>query len=324
MSQDLFDLFNIAVEEEKKEITVKATQKAKDTKKNNEKAKENKKKAVDELDGMNIETVLRFHTINHSILDYFAEEEVNQGITVMDEKEGKEKINKISKEDIRLKMERDYPELTKELTNMVFVKEKNMIVVMNAAGKKGLPAAPQKSAPKESAVFWHNDLLYIRDINTPVKIPHKFLMKFINLARGVAATHGTEVHADIYYDPEKKDFHFHVPPQVATIFAVQPLPLPEEDIDRWLYLSNMIKVLEIHSHHTMRAIPSKTDDANERKPIYFCIVGRVQDFFPEIYTRTYDVVNQRYVKLEPFQVFETPVELPQQYPQISFEKECHE
>ena len=33
MSQDLFDLFNIAVEEEKKEITVKATQKAKILKK---------------------------------------------------------------------------------------------------------------------------------------------------------------------------------------------------------------------------------------------------------------------------------------------------
>ena len=122
----------------------------------------------------------------------------------------------------------------------------------------------------------------------------------------------------------KKGLSFPRSTPSSNNFAVQPLPLPEEDIDRWLYLSNMIKVLEIHSHHTMRAIPSKTDDANERKPIYFCIVGRVQDFFPEIYTRTYDVVNQRYVKLEPFQVFETPVELPQQYPQISFEKECHE
>lgn len=310
--EDLFSILNIEVEEVK---TVTATQKAKDTKKQKEKAAIAKSKSdTEELKEINLETIIRFASLNHGITDYFTNEEIQNGIRVPNQ-EGKEEMKKITKEDVRCRMERDYPELVKELTNMVFINEKNMIVVMNVAGKKGA-ITTEKTAPSISkgAVFWNNGMLYFSDSKKPLRIPYDILNKFIAIARGFACVHGVEVHGDVYYSPSSKDFHLHVPPQNTSAVLVEPsFPTIKDGI----LLSNMVKVLEIHSHHLLSAFPSTTDDNSERQEIYYAIIGQVNQFFPQVYTRTFNTKTQKHIEVSPFFVFEVPVELPDQYPQIT-------
>lgn len=311
-SMDLFELFDMKVEGEKTTKTVKATQVAKKEKKKDTQNNKSLSPLGDDqaIEGINVDTIIRFASMDLPLGEYFHEEEILNGITIMkDEKEEKRKINK---EDLRIKLEREYPELIKELTNVFYVKEKNMLLVINSAGKKG--AEPKTAL--QNAVFWNDGKLYLTDDHKPVKIPYELLDKFIAIARGFAAGYHSEVHADIYFDRNIQEFKMIVPKQTADTYWVET-ENKTIDIETALLISSMQKIAEIHSHHTMDARPSSQDDSTERAPLYYVIVGNVNSFMPSVFARTFDVEKQRHVRLSPFDVFSINVENPNAYPQVS-------
>lgn len=321
---DLFEMANIKVEETK---TVKAVQKAKANKQRKAPTAPKNQPKVDTLEGVNLETVIRFSSMNYPLTDYFTEEEITNGILVAveevkdqespspDDTETSESVNtdklvKITTENLRSKMERDFPELVKDLTHIAFVKEKNLIVVMNAAGKKGASASISK-AP----IYWEDGLLFYSNNNNHVRIPESILRQFIAIARGFSDEYKVEVHGDVYYNSEKDSFHLHIPPQTAGSIFVEP-DMGSMSLEELVHLSDMQKVLEIHSHHIMRAYPSQTDDQSERLQIYYAIVGRIDQLSPQIYTRTFDRQKEKHIELDPSLVFNTMASDTSNYPQV--------
>ncbi|MGG6447702.1 hypothetical protein [Pseudobacillus badius] len=314
---DLFSTFGIEVEEVK---TVMATQKAKANKKKEVTPSTKAQKDTHILEGINNETIVRFSSMNHLITDYFTEDEIKEGILAPgeaadDETKNMNKTVKITKEHLRAKMERDYPELVKDLTHMAFVKEKNMIVVMNAAGKKGASLSSEEHVHSKGPVFWKDGLLFYSNTQKHLRVPESLLHRFIAIARGFALEHKVEVHGDIYYNPAKKEFFLHIPPQTAGSIFVEP-DLEAMDINEMLMISEMQKVMEIHSHHIMKPTPSNTDDASERSNIYYAIIGNIDRFFPEIFVRSYNTEQNVHIELHPFLVFEPEVSFPSQHPQV--------
>lgn len=80
-----------------------------------------------------------------------------------------------------------------------------------------------------------------------------------------------EVMAQIYWNPEKKEYKVHIPMQIVTQVSVDLL---SDDWDREVYLNN-ICVMDIHSHHDMEAFFSTTDDEDELATRLYAVIGRV-------------------------------------------------
>ena len=57
-------------------------------------------------------------------------------------------------------------------------------------------------------------------------------------------------------------------------------------VEDYLYdTSRFIHYADIHSHNTMAAVFSKTDDADEQGNRLYIVVGRLDQFYPEIAAR---------------------------------------
>ena len=79
-----------------------------------------------------------------------------------------------------------------------------------------------------------------------------------------------------------------------------------------------VKVMEIHSHHTMRPIPSSRDNLSEIVPgMYYCIVGSFQKTFPEIPIRR-KRMGEGWDKIPFNEVFENPFETIPRYFNMEF------
>jgi len=136
--------------------------------------------------------------------------------------------------------------------------------------------------------------------NLPKKIPFGLLQSFISNARFYAHEFHVEFHAEIYWNRENAEYEMFIPKQLASKVNVEPV---EELINAENALK-FCKVLEIHSHHFWDASPSSLDDQNERGPILYAIVGKIDQYFPEVTLRT--CLDGVHISV-PFQeVFESP------------------
>lgn len=93
---------------------------------------------------LNTETIIRYGGENIPLTDYFTPEEITNGLpesSPTDEQttgdNTAKKLRNITGEDVRKRLENDFGELTEELTTMTFIKEKNMIIPVLTARKKG-------------------------------------------------------------------------------------------------------------------------------------------------------------------------------------------
>ena len=89
-----------------------------------------------------------------------------------------------------------------------------------------------------------------------------------------------EAMAHILWDKEKEDFVVHIPEQEvykARIHADLSRESPPED--RYLHYA------DIHSHNSMAAKFSPTDDRDEKATRLYIVLGRLNRFFPEISVR---------------------------------------
>jgi hypothetical protein len=320
---DLFSLFGIVdeVEEKKRQEEEKKAELAKNQPSTPSSVKPAPKAAASKNTGsknpaldshipINGETKVFFQGEYVPITNYFTLEEMtrsNEAYKALkpkktkkeeneEEVEKEQEVNKkelekqlINQETIRVRLEQDYPVLVKQFTNIVYIKEKNLVVPILEAKKKGLMDCTEQGP----------------DGSCSLKIPFWVLNDFISVAKHFCDKHHTEVHADVYMNLQTKEFFLHFPEQrVHRCWA-------EKTEDAYTAALNVLewnatKIGEIHSHHVMDPIPSPTDDRNERTSIFYTIVGNLDRFFPTLTVRTFDVKTEQHIKIDPFSLYESP------------------
>lgn len=246
-----------------------------------------------------VDTIVRYAGMDLPVTNYFTVEEIENGLPgkkkKSDEEDGEETgFNPISENDLRKRLEEDYAELVANFTQLVYIEKKNIIVPVLSAKKKGMVDCSKTSANAGVSV------------SSKTKIPFSILADFVVVAKDFSDQFGTEVHADIYFDLDEQEFFMDFPKQVVT-----PIECTVDESIAWINVEKFserryIKVMEIHSHHVMPAIPSKTDDMNERSTILYAIVGRLDKFFPDIIVRTFDKDSQKHIYIDPNKIFKKP------------------
>lgn len=116
-------------------------------------------------------------------------------------------------------------------------------------------------------------------------IPYELIREVITLFRHLCVKNGyagvTEALAYIYWDKEEKRFFTYIPQQKVTATSVEEIVVEDCLYDT----SRFIHYADIHSHNTMAAVFSKTDDADEQGNRLYIVVGRLDQFYPEIAAR---------------------------------------
>lgn len=184
-------------------------------------------------------------------------------------------------------MEKDFPELVKQHTEMIYINSKNIVVPVIKAKKKGCI----KETLSKDNVFPFGIL------------PFNLLFDFIGLARLFGARE-LEIHADIYFDQDSSKFFLDVPGQRINKYWTE---VTEEAFNIALRVEDSIKIGEIHSHHNMAAIPSFQDNRSERVPgMLYIIVGRTSNYFPDIFIRRFISEEYGHQELNFEDFFESP------------------
>lgn len=149
-------------------------------------------------------------------------------------------------------------------------------------------------APKDSVI----DLASVWAGFTPALplVPMDLLAQIISFFRCcMTGSREFEALAHIYWDRQEEKFVAHIPKQWVTKAHIDADlsqdALPE---DRYLHY------IDIHSHNSMEAKFSSVDDEDERATRIYIVVGRLNEFFPDIKVRmscggTYIVVNPSHV-----------------------------
>jgi hypothetical protein len=148
-------------------------------------------------------------------------------------------------------------------------------------------------------------------LKLPRKIEWSLMERFIAIARYYAFQHTVEFHSEIYWNPNLGEYRMVIPNQKVSMSYVEP--------QSHFVGEDWIKVVEVHSHHYWEATPSSTDNQNERQTILYVIVGKLQEFFPQITVRTF--FNDKHYPINPWEVFESPVpEWTDSLPQVEILK----
>lgn len=213
-------------------------------------------------------------------------------------------------EDIRKKLERDFPELSKERTEMVYDEKTGIIVPVIKAAKKGChtgsPFRGYHTSLKEavadprpiSVVMGRDGLYEVRKNEIGVfcvkieedpyldpikegfvmalpKIPIGFLNHTIALFR---RRPDEEMLVQYFWDREKKCYFTVIPSQKANPVSVEAKRDPVLE-------QQFLLVMDVHSHGRMPAFFSVTDDEDEKETRLYAVVGRVDSPEPEIKVR---------------------------------------
>lgn len=124
------------------------------------------------------------------------------------------------------------------------------------------------------------------------KIDTSLLMQVIGSFKEVFRLYGTvEAAAEIYWSIKDQHYYVYYPKQVVTDIEI------DTEVDNKREHDDVL-VLELHSHHAMRADFSNKDDLNERATKFYAVVGRIEKFFPDIKLRYANAMQHREVPLE--------------------------
>ena len=119
----------------------------------------------------------------------------------------------------------------------------------------------------------------------------------------------SEALAHIYWDKQEQRYFVSVPKQIVSKARVDAVLDNEElfDTDRFIHYA------DIHSHNTMEARFSATDDRDERANRVYIVVGRLDRYYPEISVRVCNGGN--FLPIHPEAVLEPrpKSEVPEQW-----------
>jgi PRTRC genetic system protein A len=101
------------------------------------------------------------------------------------------------------------------------------------------------------------------------KIPGQYLEQIISFFRDYCDKYETEVLMHIYMDTHTNRYILECPYQVVNKHLVNNSNYDPLDPKRYK------KIMDLHSHNTMEAYFSPTDNADEVNPILFGVIGRL-------------------------------------------------
>ena len=128
------------------------------------------------------------------------------------------------------------------------------------------------------------------------KIPYSILSEIIAFFKTfVTEKSENDAMANIYWSFEEEKYRVHVPKQTVTKASVDT-NLPDIDEEKFLL------VMEVHSHNTMGAVFSRTDDKDEIATRLYTVIGRLDKVFPDMTTRI--SVGGKHLVIDPAIVFD--------------------
>lgn len=113
-------------------------------------------------------------------------------------------------------------------------------------------------------------------------IPFSLLSQIIGFFRHFMQN-GLELEAlvHIYWDIENEEYHIVVPKQLVEKAHISATFSLEDVLDEEKY----IHFADIHSHNSMPAVFSAVDDRDERATRVYIVIGKLNEYFPEISAR---------------------------------------
>ncbi len=142
------------------------------------------------------------------------------------------------------------------------------------------------------------------------KIPYEFLLKTVAFFKKVyKEKKGAEAVLQIFYNRTDEAYFFHIDDQGVSGGSAE--------MDRSVELERThLLIADIHSHNSMGAFFSGTDNRDEKEARVYGVMGRLDQPWPEIKFRAGDGTGG-WMDMSPFQVFETPevgvVEVPDEW-----------
>lgn len=214
---------------------------------------------------------------------------------------GKEEV---TKEEIRLFIEKERSEYAKDRTSITYDKKLNMVIVMVTGSRKGalvtvtndLEALDMMSGDNDALFYWQREDDLYRVEKTEVacivaceefpqkgsyhynlpKIPQYLLEDIISIFRYVYQTYRTEILISIFWDREEKRYFINIPRQYVSSSSCDGRSFYlETPIDMKDGLARNVLVAEIHSHASYPAFWSDLDNAEEKG---FCVYGVAGSF----------------------------------------------
>lgn len=243
---------------------------------------------------LNLETQVFFYTQQSPITDYFSVEEITNGLERKDNDTGEISYKKIDEAEVKKRLKKSYPVMDAGAM-VVFLEKKNLLSIILQGKKKGI-CLEEPDTTGSSSHF--------------MRIPFFILQEFIAISKKLSDDMGSEVHGDIYYHPNDGTFSLDIPKQLANPVWVVVNEEPEVSALKAIK-NHWVKVMEIHSHHTMQPFPSQQDNESERGPLLYAIVGNIHKFFPDITVRTFDMTNEKHIVLDAWKIFESPFTVSQ-------------
>ena len=152
-------------------------------------------------------------------------------------------------------------------------------------------------APKDNVV----DFQAVRAGFTPALplIPQSLLQQIISFFRCyMDESHEFEALAHILWDKEQEEYTVYIPVQTVSKARVDA-DLTKEGYPEERY----IHYADIHSHNSMAAKFSPTDDDDEKATRLYIVVGRLDKFFPDITVRM--SCGGTYLELDPGTIIES-------------------
>jgi hypothetical protein len=142
-------------------------------------------------------------------------------------------------------------------------------------------------------------LSYVRAGFVPAlpPIPMDLMVQVISFFRHYMQN-GVEQEAlvNVYWDKVNPGFFIDTPKQTVTKASVVGVVSDKYACDRYIHY------MDIHSHNSMRAFFSPTDDRDEKATRLYSVIGNLDRYFPDIKTRFSN--GGKYWSIYPEQVFE--------------------
>lgn len=133
------------------------------------------------------------------------------------------------------------------------------------------------------------------ELNVPL-IPYKLWEMTISFFKEVQKVHDAEAYLQFFYDSEKEEYVLHCPQQEVSKASVKYKTDPEFENDKYIF------VMEIHSHGTMSAFFSGTDNEDEKSDRFYGVIGKIKNSYPEFKFRL--ILGNRQMEIDLFDLFE--------------------
>ena len=129
------------------------------------------------------------------------------------------------------------------------------------------------------------------------RIPSDLMMMVLDFFRHYTNhARANEALVNIYWDNDNMEFIADVPKQVVSKESVDSQISEEYAGERYIHY------MDIHSHNTMKAFFSKEDDRDETATRLYTVIGKLNEYVPEIKTRISN--GGIFLEIDPAEVFE--------------------